>query len=187
MLPDGLVIAGYLPREDVRDAFIGGGAKTLMDLPHGARVGVGLAAPAGDDQPRCVPTSRSSCCAAMSRPGCARSKAANSPRPCWRWPGLKRLGLADRGDLDPAARPVPARLRPGRHRDHRARRTMRRVLADLAPICDAETGYALAAERAFLHVLDGSCRTPIAGHAVGRGRQAEFLRHGPAQGRLRGL
>ena len=30
----------------------------------------------------------------------------------------------------------------------------------------AETATALAAERAFLAVLDGSCRTPIAGHAV---------------------
>ena len=30
---------------------------------------------------------------------------------------------------------------------------------------DAETGHALGAERAFLAVLDGSCRTPIAGHA----------------------
>jgi len=37
--------------------------------------------------------------------------------------------------------------------------------ASLAPILDAATGYALAAERAFLAELDGSCRTPIAGHA----------------------
>ena len=32
-------------------------------------------------------------------------------------------------------------------------------------IACAETGYALAAERAFLDCLDGSCRTPIAGYA----------------------
>jgi hydroxymethylbilane synthase len=36
----------------------------------------------------------------------------------------------------------------------------------LGAIDHAETGTALAAERAFLAVLDGSCRTPIAGHAV---------------------
>jgi len=35
----------------------------------------------------------------------------------------------------------------------------------LAPIGDAAAATALAAERAFLAVLDGSCRTPIAGHA----------------------
>jgi hydroxymethylbilane synthase len=39
------------------------------------------------------------------------------------------------------------------------------TLRALRPILDAETGHALVAERAFLSVLDGSCRTPIAGHA----------------------
>lgn len=38
----------------------------------------------------------------------------------------------------------------------------------------AETGYALAAERAFLAVLDGSCRTPIAGHARLVGADVQF-------------
>jgi hydroxymethylbilane synthase len=40
-----------------------------------------------------------------------------------------------------------------------------RLTAAVAPILDAATGVALSAERAFLTVLDGSCRTPIAGHA----------------------
>ena len=40
------------------------------------------------------------------------------------------------------------------------------VGALLAPIDDAATGLALAAERAFLAGLDGSCRTPIGGLAV---------------------
>ena len=35
----------------------------------------------------------------------------------------------------------------------------------LAPLNHADTAAALACERAFLAVLDGSCRTPIAGHA----------------------
>jgi hydroxymethylbilane synthase len=35
----------------------------------------------------------------------------------------------------------------------------------VAAVDDASTATALAAERAFLAVLDGSCRTPIAGHA----------------------
>ena len=38
--------------------------------------------------------------------------------------------------------------------------------AALAPILDEATALALAAERAFLAALDGSCRTPIAGHAT---------------------
>jgi hydroxymethylbilane synthase len=35
----------------------------------------------------------------------------------------------------------------------------------LHPILDPATGVALACERALLRVLDGSCRTPIGGHA----------------------
>jgi hydroxymethylbilane synthase len=40
----------------------------------------------------------------------------------------------------------------------------------LAAINHADTFSALAAERAFLAVLDGSCRTPIGGHATISGR-----------------
>src|SRR5262245_41765445 len=35
LLPPGLAIACYLPRQDVRDAFIGRGVATLTDLPAG--------------------------------------------------------------------------------------------------------------------------------------------------------
>src|ERR687893_914477 len=38
-LPEGIAIAGYLPREDVRDAFISRSAARLQDLPAGALVG----------------------------------------------------------------------------------------------------------------------------------------------------
>jgi hydroxymethylbilane synthase len=41
----------------------------------------------------------------------------------------------------------------------------RRTRELLAAVDDADTLTALGAERAFLAVLDGSCRTPIAGHA----------------------
>lgn len=66
LLPEGLIVAGYLPREDVRDAFIGG-APTLMELPQGARVGsasLRRQAMIGG----CAPICRSSCCAATFRP-----------------------------------------------------------------------------------------------------------------------
>ena len=39
ILPAGLVLAGFLPREDARDAFISRKAKTLRELPPGAVVG----------------------------------------------------------------------------------------------------------------------------------------------------
>jgi hydroxymethylbilane synthase len=46
-----------------------------------------------------------------------------------------------------------------------ARSADARALRALQPISDAETAAALAAERAFLAELEGSCRTPIAGLA----------------------
>ena len=39
VLPDGLELSAFLPREDARDAFIGKAAARIADLPHGARVG----------------------------------------------------------------------------------------------------------------------------------------------------
>ena len=39
VLPDGIVVAGYLPREDVRDALICNDARTIADLPKDARIG----------------------------------------------------------------------------------------------------------------------------------------------------
>jgi hydroxymethylbilane synthase len=87
--------------------------------------------------------------------------------------GLKRLGLADKATalLDaeeflPAvgqgAVTIEARVDDARTRDL------------LARVDHADTSVALAAERAFLAVLDGSCRTPIAGHAVLDGDTIRF-------------
>ena len=79
--------------------------------------------------------------------------------------GLKRLGLEDRittileiGEFLPAvgqgAIAIVVREGDTQTRDAVAR------------ICDRVTGFQLAAERAFLAVLDGSCSTPIAGYAA---------------------
>ncbi|MGC1861207.1 MAG: hydroxymethylbilane synthase, partial [Methylocystis sp.] len=38
-LPTDILVAGYLPREDARDAFIGRGGAVLAELPEGAVVG----------------------------------------------------------------------------------------------------------------------------------------------------
>src|SRR5690606_23524344 len=49
-----------------------------------------------------------------------------------------------------------------------------RIEAMLAAIHHLPTGQALACERAFLAGLDGSCRTPIAGHATIAGERISF-------------
>ena len=38
-LPAGLELSAFLPREDVRDAFIGRTVKSIMDLPQGVKLG----------------------------------------------------------------------------------------------------------------------------------------------------
>ena len=51
----------------------------------------------------------------------------------------------------------------------------------------AETGLAVACERAFLAALGGSCRTPVAGLCAGRRRPAALRRHRAVAGWARGL
>jgi hydroxymethylbilane synthase len=79
--------------------------------------------------------------------------------------GLKRLGLADQAtavlevdDFLPAVGQGAVGIET-RNNDTRLREL-------LIPINHANTAHALATERAFLAVLDGSCRSPIAGHAT---------------------
>ena len=87
--------------------------------------------------------------------------------------GLKRLGLLAAAtavlDLDEF---LPAVGQGAIGIETRADDTKTRAL--VAAIDDADTATALAAERAFLAVLDGSCRTPIAGHARVSGGTLRF-------------
>jgi hydroxymethylbilane synthase len=79
--------------------------------------------------------------------------------------GLKRLGLADAAatvfELDEF---LPAVGQGAIGVETRADDAKKREL--LQPINHTDTATALVCERAFLAALDGSCRTPIAGHAI---------------------
>jgi hydroxymethylbilane synthase len=172
VLPEGLVIAGYLPREDVRDAFIGRDAKTLMDLSQGARVGSASLRRQALIR-RLRPDLQVDLLRGNVQTRLRKVESGEFAATLLALAGLKRLGLAERAtsilplDLFPPACGQGAIAIAARGEDAR-------VLDDLAPIFDAETGYALAAERAFLKALDGSCRTPIAGHAVAAGERLSF-------------
>jgi hydroxymethylbilane synthase len=87
--------------------------------------------------------------------------------------GLSRSGLAGRitETLDPQKFP-PA---PGQGAICiEARIGDDRVMEMIAPIHHVPTGQALACERGFLAVLDGSCRTPIAGLATIDGERLDL-------------
>ncbi len=156
----------------MRDAFIGRAAKTLMDLPQGARVGSASLRRQAMIR-RLRPDLQVELLRGNVQTRLRKVESGEFAATLLALAGLKRLGLADQAtsilplDLFPPACGQGAIAITARAEDAR-------ILADLAPICDHETGVALAAERAFLHVLDGSCRTPIAGHAVVAGDRVSF-------------
>jgi hydroxymethylbilane synthase len=163
-LPDGLVIAGYLPREDARDALIASGPETLAALRHGATIGsASLRRQAILRKAR--PDLEISLLRGNVGTRIAKVRAGEIDATILAIAGLRRLGLAHEAsgvlsleECLPAVGQgaIAIVIRDG---DTAAKAAMDRI------IC-ADTGAALAAERAFLTVLDGSCRTPIAGHAT---------------------
>jgi hydroxymethylbilane synthase len=163
VLPPGLVLSAFLPREDPRDAFISRKAKTLRELPAGAVVGTA--------------SLRRQAMVKRVRPDLAivplrgnvetrlrRIEAGEADATLLAVAGLKRLGLLDQAtallDVDEF---VPAVGQGAIGIETRDDDAATRAL--VAKIDDPDTATAVTAERAFLAVLDGSCRTPIGGHA----------------------
>jgi hydroxymethylbilane synthase len=164
LLPAGLVLAGFLPREDARDAFISRKAKTLRELPPGAIVGT-----ASPRRQALVKRLRPDV-AVVSLRGNVETRlrkldAGEVDATLLAVAGLKRLGLlaAATSILEPDEF-LPAVGQGAIGIETRADDATTRAL--VARINHADTAAALTAERAFLAVLDGSCRTPIGGHAT---------------------
>ena len=161
--PAGVTIAAILAREDVRDALITAFAGTFEGLPRGATFGaasIRRQAQALRLRPDLKPVLLRGNVETRLR----KAEGGAVGATLLALAGLRRLGLADRAravlDLD---RFLPA---PGQGAIAiTARSADARALRALQPISDAETAAALAAERAFLAELEGSCRTPIAGLA----------------------
>ncbi len=171
-LPPEIVIAGYLPREDARDAFIGRGGAKLSELPEGAVIGTASLRRAAQ-----VKRFRTDLKTVLLRGNVetrlAKVESGAVDGTLLALAGLRRLGLAARAtEILPLEAFLPAAGQGAvgvtcRGGDHAAS-------AALAPILDAATFAALCAERAFLKALDGSCRTPIAGLAVLEGDAVSF-------------
>ncbi|WP_062017142.1 hydroxymethylbilane synthase [Aureimonas sp. AU4] len=171
-LPEGLEIAAYLPREDVRDVFVGRAGPRIADLPQGAVVGsASLRRQALLRRLRPDLTLRILRGNVQTR--LAKLEAGDIDGTLLALAGLKRLEAEGAAteilplDLFPPA-PGQGAIAVEARRDDEATRAL------LRPIDDAATHRALLAERAFLAVLDGSCRTPIAGHARFEGEHLRF-------------
>jgi hydroxymethylbilane synthase len=161
--PDGLAITCALPREDPRDAFVAPAAERLGALPAGSIVGTSSL------RRRAQLLHRRPDLAVVEFRGSVETRlrkleAGVAAATFLAMAGLRRLGLDT-----VAHRPIePEEMLPAVAQGIigiEQRLGDDRIAALLAPIHDGPTGIRLAAERAFLAGLDGSCQTPIAGLA----------------------
>jgi hydroxymethylbilane synthase len=169
-MPDGIVLAATLKREDCRDAIIlgpGCGPPDPADpytcLPHAATVGTAsvrrqaqLLHARPDLAVTIIRGNVQTRLAKVARGDCAASLLALA--------GLRRLGLEEYASIviSPETM-VPAACQGIVGVTVRAEDT--ELLELLAAIEDYEARAVSTAERALLASLDGSCRTPIGGHA----------------------
>lgn len=162
-LPDGLTLGAFPEREDPRDAFVGGAAASVAALKPGAVVGS-----ASVRREALLRRMRPDIDVKLLR-GNVHTRLEKVTNGTFdgsvlALAGLKRLGLESRASevLDPSVFP-PSAGQGAIAVEIRASDPAVELL--VKKVDDAATSTALAAERAFLAALDGSCRAPIAGHA----------------------
>lgn len=161
--PAGLVLTTALEREDPRDAFLSPKAASIEDLPQGAVVGstslrrqAQILAKRPDLK---VITYRGAVETRLRKLADGEVDAT-----LLAVAGLNRLGKADEitSIIDPAF--MVSAVAQGAITVE-AREDDAAVREALAPLSHVPTELAVTVERSFLAVLDGSCRTPIAGYA----------------------
>jgi len=172
VLPEGLILAACLPREDVRDVFISRRGTSLSALPAGSVVGTA--------------SLRRQAQVKRLRPDVSVVPLRGNVETRLRkldegvvdatllaLAGLNRLGLAEVATAILGVDEfLPALGQGAIAIEVRAADAAIREL--LVGADDADTTAAVLTERAFLATLDGSCRTPIAGHAVIEGDTVRF-------------
>ena len=164
VLPEGLEIGAVLARDDPRDAVISRSGAGLADLPHGARVGTASLRRRAQllrwrDDLEVVPI-RGNVGTRLARLAGGEFDALVLAL-C----GLERLGKAALvTEILAAELMLPAVGQGALAIECRAADPALRQL--LAPLNDPTSAACVAAERAMLAALDGSCRTPIAGLAA---------------------
>jgi hydroxymethylbilane synthase len=171
-MPEGLVLAALLPREDPRDAFISLSSKSLLGLPVGALLGsssVRRTAQALRLRPDLKPVGfRGNVETRLRKLG--EGVADATFLAC---AGLRRLKLEHHiTAVMEVADMLPAPAQGAIGLQIKAGRDIVALL--LEPLNHSETNVTVTCERAFMAALDGSCRTPIAGLAVLKDGEISF-------------
>lgn len=160
-LPDGVALGAVLPREDVRDAFLCPSAESLDALPEGALVGTASLRRQAQIRWR-RPDLRVKIFRGNVQTRLKKLESGDADATMLALAGLNRLGMAHLAQsvmTEDVMLPACAQGAVG----VTARDGDAAALERLAALDCAETRWRITAERAFLKVLDGSCRTPIAG------------------------
>ena len=174
-LPDGLVMAALLPREDPRDAFLSPVAKSITDLAQGATVG-SSSVRRGAQLKRLRPDLNVIQFRGNVETRLRKLEDGVAQATFLACAGLNRLGLKDKiTSIVPIDMMLPAVAQGCIGIETRDDDAATREI--LAPLNHAETATAVTCERAFLAALDGSCRTPLAGHAVLENGRVKFRGH----------
>ncbi|WP_395006110.1 hydroxymethylbilane synthase [Cypionkella sp.] len=161
--PEGLLLDCYLERADVRDGFVSLHANGIADLAQGAVVGSSslrrraqLAHRRADLQ---LVEFRGNVQTRMKKLGDGVADATFLAMA-----GVTRLGMAEVARPIEVSEMLPAVAQGAIGIERRVQDARAKAMLDA--IHHTATGQQLAAERAFLARLDGSCETPIAGLAV---------------------
>ena len=158
-LPDGLVLAAFLEREDIRDAFVSLKVKSLDQLPHGARLGSSSLRRASQ-MLRARPDLTIVPFRGNVDTRLRKLAEGVADATLLAVAGLNRLGRQHEitSYLDPEQFP-PAPAQGAIALEIRVDDA--RTAGLIAPLNHAPTTIAVQAERALLGALDGSCRTAI--------------------------
>lgn len=172
VLPDGLEIVALLPREDVRDAFVSPRHASIAAMPAGAVIGT-----ASLRRQAQVLNKRPDLKVTLFR-GNVQTRlkkldAGEADATFLAISGLRRLGMSDVATaVIETEEMLPAVSQGAIGIECRADDADTRAMLT-ALHCEA-CGTRLAAERAFLSALDGSCRTPLGGLAEIKGDRLFF-------------
>jgi len=164
VLHEAFEIATMLPREDTRDAWLSPVAAHPRDLPHGAVVGT-ASLRRGAQIKAMRPDVKIVNFRGNVQTRIDKLAAGEVQGTLLALAGLKRLGLEDKATCLLDTPEMIAAVGQGAI-GIEIRKDADQVRAAIAALDDADTSLCVRCERAMLAELDGTCRTPIGGHAV---------------------
>ncbi len=171
-LPQGLEIAAILPREDARDAFVSVRFGSFDSLPEAARLGSSSVRRTAQALRR-RPDLQTVAFRGNVQTRLRKLDDGMADATFLACAGLNRLGLsAHITEAMPMNIMLPAIAQGAIGIEIATSNEKMRHL--LTSITHQPSATAIACERAFLATLDGSCRTPLAGHARVTGNSISF-------------